>query len=466
LYDSGELLSSPPDAVLRFAERFPTSGTAPSSSLQEPSPVGTLSHFPTPQDAISSLGPLSEILVESAASIKIRELSALDELIRTHQDKVVIFGAGTLGRKAVQLLREIGIEPLALCDSSPKLWSTEVLGFSVLSPDDAAARFGSTAIFFVAIWNDFHWYRDTLARLTALHCLAVSSYAPLFWRFGDRFMDLRLLNEPPHRLYENLDDVLSVEGFWADSESLATYRSNILWRAKGDPSHLPHPAPQNTYFPQDLFRLIPEEKVVDCGAFDGDTIRLVLSVVGSRFEAIYPIEADAHSLTSLRACVAALPPETAQKIHVLECAVGSERSVLRFAMNGSANSRIDDLGVDVDCAPLDELFLNTPVTFIKMDIEGAEYDALMGGRQVIERDLPILAICVYHTQSDIWRIPLLIRSLVPEYHFFLRSYDGDGFQTVLYAVPPHRMLSEYEKSISPNPRKPVHPHASDPSFRP
>jgi hypothetical protein len=86
------------------------------------------------------------------------------------------------------------------------------------------------------------------------------------------------------------------------------------------------------------------------------------------------------------------------------------------------------------------LFVNTPVTMIKMDIEGAEYDALLGARQTIQRDRPILAICVYHTQNDIWRIPLLIRELVPNYVLYLRAYEGDGFQTVVFAVPPERLL--------------------------
>ena len=90
-----------------------------------------------------------------------------------------------------------------------------------------------------------------------------------------------------------------------------------------------------------------------------------------------------------------------------------------------------------------------------MDIEGAEYDALRGGRRVIERDSPILAICVYHTQADVWRIPLLLRSMNPSYHFYLRAYNGDGFQSVVYAVPPDRLLSDSERAAAPNPRKPI-----------
>jgi FkbM family methyltransferase len=408
-----------------------------------------------PQNAFDTLAPLNEVLTESVASVKDREASALHDLLRAHHNRCVIFGAGTLGRKALGLLREIGIEPLALCDSNPARWGATISGLTVLSPPAAAAQYGATAIFFVTIWNDFHWYRDTLAKLTALGCTAVSSYAPIFWRFGNRFMDLLLLNEPAHRLYQNLDDVLAAEHLWADDESLATYRSNILWRALGDPSHLPYPAPQNTYFPPDIFKLIPEESLVDSGAFDGDTIRLMLSLIGADFKAIYAIEADSVSLEKMTAYLSTLPPETAKKIHKMECAIGSERCVLQFIMSGNATSKIEDAGVDVDCIPLDELFAEKPITFLKMDIEGAEYEALLGGAKTIQRDHPILAICVYHTQNDIWRIPLLLRSLNPGYQFFLRAYDGDGFQSVLYAVPQSRRLSPSEKAVANNPRKPI-----------
>jgi FkbM family methyltransferase len=401
-----------------------------------------------PETALATLIPLREILTESISVVKEREASALDQLLLEHQNRVVLFGCGTLGRRAADLLREIGINPLAFCDSNRSRWGTDVSGLPILSPADAVAQFGLNSLFFVTIWNDFHWYKDTLAKLTSLGCTSVSSYAPIFWRFGDRFMDLRLLNEPAHRLYQHLDEVFEAEDLWADEESLATYRANIVWRAKGDPSHLPYPAPEKTYFPSDIFKLIPEEVFIDCGAFDGDTIRLIHSLVGSNFKAIHSIEADSISMQKLSSYLATLPVEIIEKIQMLDCAVGAERSVLRFSMSGNLTSKVEDVGIDVPCIPLDELFVEEPVTLIKMDIEGAEYDALLGAKTIIKRDRPVLAICVYHTQSDIWRIPLLIRSIDPTYSLFLRSYDGDGLQTVVYAVPKDRVLL---RGVSPVP---------------
>jgi hypothetical protein len=66
---------------------------------------------------------------------------------------------------------------------------------------------------------------------------------------------------------------------------------------------------------------------------------------------------------------------------------------------------------------------------------------------VIERDQPILAICVYHTQNDIWRIPLLLHEMLPQHKFYLRGYEGDGFQTVLFAVPPGRVVQGTDQAF-------------------
>ena len=71
---------------------------------------------------------------------------------------------------------------------------------------------------------------------------------------------------------------------------------------------------------------------------------------------------------------------------------------------------------------------------IKMDIEGAEFDALHGAEKVIRRNKPLLAICVYHRQGDMLAIMTYLRELVPEYRFWLRHYSVLDFETVLYAA--------------------------------
>jgi FkbM family methyltransferase len=386
--------------------------------------------------------PLQELLKEPVSSIIDREISALDELVNQHQGRIVLFGAGNLGSRALAELRSINIEPLCFSDNNRNRWGTSIDGCQVLSPVDAAERYGIDSIFIVTIWNANHWYPETLAQLDRLGCPHVSSYSPIYWRFAGTFLPF-LLNDLPHKIYEDSANVIKVESLWADFLSLDTYRSLINWYATGDASQLPGRPIENSYFPSDIFSISPREVLVDCGAFDGDTIRQLIDRVGTAFCSVHAIEADPISLKQLDQWLRTSSEEIRGKIHVHPAAVGFEHARVRFDVTGTVDSRMcTNGGVEVECAPLDSLFAHSAVSMIKMDIEGAEYDALRGAKNVIQRERPILAICVYHTQNDIWRIPLLVQSMSPDYKFFLRAYEGDGFQTVMYAIPPHRLVSQ------------------------
>lgn len=386
--------------------------------------------------AVPSLEPL---FLESVEAVRRREQNALDYLLDQRQRKVVLFGAGTLGKRALALLREMECDVVAFSDNDPSAWGTEIESVPVFSPEQSASLYRNTALFLVTIWNDHHWFSETNRKLIGFGCSLVSSYAPLFWKFPDRFLQLYLLNEPPHKVYEAARSVLEAERIWDDEESLRTYRSNIRWRALGDGSDLPGRPNDNTYFPPDLFRLDDKDHVLDCGAFDGDTIRELLDRSSTGVGTIHAVEADAISFDRLQGYVATVKSDIQSRIRLYNLAVGSRRGFVRFQASGALVSRATETGSMVELAPIDELFADTPLTFIKMDIEGAEFDALQGAAKTIRRDHPTLAICVYHTQNDIWRIPLLIKEMVPEYCFYLRAYEGDGFQTVMYAVPPERV---------------------------
>lgn len=96
-------------------------------------------------------------------------------------------------------------------------------------------------------------------------------------------------------------------------------------------------------------------------------------------------------------------------------------------------SHIGDGDVVAEIARIDDEVQDEKVTFIKMDIEGAELDALKGAKDTILRDKPKLAICIYHKKSDLYELPGYILSLVPEYKLCVRHYTSISWETVLYA---------------------------------
>lgn len=82
---------------------------------------------------------------------------------------------------------------------------------------------------------------------------------------------------------------------------------------------------------------------------------------------------------------------------------------------------------------LDDVLQGKKCTFLKMDIEGSELNALKGAAETIKKWKPRLAICIYHKPEDIIEIPLYVKKLVPEYKLKMRQYSTYFYDTVMYA---------------------------------
>lgn len=100
-----------------------------------------------------------------------------------------------------------------------------------------------------------------------------------------------------------------------------------------------------------------------------------------------------------------------------------------------ALSKITENGENtIETVSLDDFLKGDRASFIKMDIEGAELDALRGAEQTIKTFKPRLAVSVYHKVNDFIDIPEYLLSLVPEYKFYIRHYSVYKYETVLYAL--------------------------------
>src|ERR1035437_785825 len=104
--------------------------------------------------AVSLEDLLHEVSSESIAHVRQRENTVLDRLLTECNRQCVIFGAGSMGQRALAALHSIGIYPLSFSDNNPSMWGETVDGIPVLSPEDAAERFGEEALFFIAIRNE------------------------------------------------------------------------------------------------------------------------------------------------------------------------------------------------------------------------------------------------------------------------------------------------------------------------
>ncbi|MEP6821232.1 MAG: FkbM family methyltransferase [Chthoniobacterales bacterium] len=350
--------------------------------------------------------------------------------------RFVLCGAGPLGRLVNRRLIAMGRAPLAFMDNRPELSGTSVDGLTVYSPAEAVARFGQDATFVATVYTS----SPLREQLQGLNVTSLG-FPELAWTYPDTFLPHGAL-ELPGSLLAQADAIRKASGLWSDETSKQEFLGQLEWRTGLEPTSLPPHAPvDETYFASDLFDLTDDEVFVDCGAFDGDSIRAFLQRRGDSFRAAVGLEPDPLTRTRFEKWRSSLPPEQAEKIRLLPYATGERREKLTFDSTGTAASSVGSGQMEVECRPLDEAVAEFKPTFIKMDIEGAEPAALRGAKQIISGDQPILAICLYHAQEHLWQLPLLIHEFNPDYRLFLRRYSDECWEIVCYAVPAARCKS-------------------------
>ncbi len=378
---------------------------------------------------------LEELLAESIEAAQQRQASTFDELTGGNATRLVLFGAGNLGRRTLIGLRKIGIEPVYIIDNNKALWGQTLDGIPVYSPAEGAVLYGDSATFVVTIWRGEGTDRMP-ARMEQLHnlgCKNIVPFLPLYWKYSDTFLP-HYLQDLPHRALLQADKIREGFRLMADDASRVEYLAQVRYRLLGDFECLPNPVEGAIYFRDDMFNLGNRETLVDCGAFDGDTISLFLEKTGDSFEKAFAFEPDPANYAKLEDRVSLMPLEVRRRISLHKAATGERNSRLLMDVGMGAASHIGGGDLEVECVALDSMLHDFPVSFIKMDIEGSELATLAGARDLIGRNAPILAICVYHKQDDLWNIPLFIHSLNPGYCFHLRPHLLEGWDLVCYAV--------------------------------
>jgi FkbM family methyltransferase len=369
---------------------------------------------------------MDELLSEKVSVAQKREIS---EFSVRPGEKIVLFGAGYLGRKVLATMRVHGMEPLAFIDNDAKLHSTKIDGLQVISVEKGANEFGLEAIFVITIFRGVGdaGMASRERQLKEMGCRRVITFLPIAWRYATELLPHYGVTLPS-KILEAAPQISMVNSIWSDAESRAIFREQLLWRIRGDFTGIRAPS-TDQYFPKDLFELRPDEAFVDGGAYDGDTLR----ILGTNFAKAWAIEPNANTVSRIRA-------NNDPRVTVIECALGHKADDTLFLVENGVSSTLNTrIGTRVRVDTLDHILAGQSPTFLKLDIEGAEYSALLGARELLHRTKPILAVCVYHRPDHLWNIPILLHERVPNHNLFLRAHQNDGYELVVYAVPIGRL---------------------------
>lgn len=196
------------------------------------------------------------------------------------------------------------------------------------------------------------------------------------------------------------------------------------------------PADWRNNFSQYFDVFIPHENetFVDCGCFDGSTAFRFAGWSGQLgYQKIWSFEPDKNSYVLCKKALSVLG-----KCNVYPYGISNRNGTALFYGNGKEDSKIvtndsSQNAIEIQTITLDSFLENEKVSFIKMDIEGAEYKALEGAARIIAEQKPRLAISIYHRNEDVFLIPQLLLELRKDYKFYVRHYSLVTNETVLYA---------------------------------
>lgn len=257
----------------------------------------------------------------------------------------------------------------------------------------------------------------TRARFSKAHAQVVAQRAEFFRKFYS----------------EHQEEFQKIPAMLEDDFSRRTFEQVLKCRLTGDPKALKGVIMQPQYFQKDIFGPVEDEVFVDGGAYVGDTVDNFIRYFAGGYKKIYAWEPDEYNFTALKNNTKKL-----SSIVCVPCGLWDEKTELCFRSNGSDGAKIvgeteqETIRVPVDT--IDNVCSDDKVTFIKMDIEGSEMKALEGAINVIKRDKPRLAICIYHKPEDLYEIPFWIKQTVPEYKLYIRHHSEGTHETVVYAT--------------------------------
>lgn len=259
-----------------------------------------------------------------------------------------------------------------------------------------------------------------------------------------RYIDYPAFSETSKGIIRNIDPVVETRADYAinkskynwmldllaDEESKKTINDLIKFRLNADFSCIQeYKFRANDQYFEPFISYGNDEVFVDGGAFDGLT-SLEFHKQCNKYKSIYVFEPELNNMNLSKKNLSAL-----KRVHYHLSGLFDDNREISFDSNCGSASKISENGEQIIAVCRLDDVVKEQVTFVKLDIEGAEINALNGMKDHIINDHPKLAIAIYHSPDHFWRTPELILGLRSDYKVYVRHYTESWTETVMYFIP-------------------------------
>lgn len=342
------------------------------------------------------------------------EVENMWHLLKTTDKPIVMYGTGDGAEKILHTFSEhsIKIEDIFVSDDFYR--GKEFCGYKTYKYSDLLNKYGDFIIVlaFAVFRDDMISYVKELMKKHKV----IAPYVPVF---GDVYFDEKLLSD-------NKETIKDAYNCLYDELSRDTFKAILKYRISGDPSYLFNCETDRNDIFKEIIKLGDNEDFVDLGAYRGDTIGEFITMTNGHFSSILAFEPDTKNYNKCIDFVNSLPETYSKKICVINRASWSKEEVLNFSGEGGRNSSLvpqkEKKLYRVFASDLDSVLSGASCSYIKMDVEGAEAETLIGMKNTINAFKPKLIVSAYHKTCDIFELPLQIKSLNSCYRIYLRHH--------------------------------------------
>lgn len=335
-----------------------------------------------------------------------------------------IFGAGTIGRQVLNDCRRRNVAVRGFVENNSARHGCIECGIPIGGVAELDPR---TDVVVVSAGNHAEAILQQLRQLGFAHAINLS-----------QFFYLIQSADQPEPGY--LDDLAANRIRWiclslllGDARSRQVVDAVVRHRLALDTSCLAKVRDRDIpqWFDPAFLKPDPRAVFVDGGAFDGDTAEAFRRFNGPA-RRIHAFEPDSEIAARARERLAGFPEAI---VHAR--GLSNRPARIGFVRTGITDGRLapDDACEEFAEVTSVDAVVPESLTYLKLDVEGAEAMAIAGAARQIERNKPTIGLAVYHKPGDPWLLPMQIAELDPGYRFYMRHYTDVAFETVIYAAP-------------------------------
>ncbi len=349
-------------------------------------------------------------------NFKIDDLSVWEKLQKT-TEPIIMYGTGNGADKVIDIFEKLNISLSGITASSGFVRERSFRGFPVKPLEYFEEKYDNFTIV-ITFGTSIPDVMNNIFNIAKKHRVLV----PCVPVIGREIFDRNFLSE--HK-----DEINLAHSLLADEFSKKVFEGYVNFQFGGRIEILKEIETPEDEIYREILTFNKEETFVDIGAYRGDTVEKFSKLTNGIYEKILAAEPDYKTYQKLlKSC------ENLHDFTGFNAAITDFDGEIGFCSLAGRQSSVGGENM-IKSLSLPTLCKGCKPTFIKIDSEGCEFIILNGGEEILKEIKPKLNVAAYHKSEDIFKLPILINSINPEYKIHLRHHPYiPAWDTLMYCI--------------------------------